>query len=320
MTATPPTTNTAPIRYPDPRIEILDKRFKYRLGNASIERIATGYRWAEGPVYFRDGRYLLWSDLPNNRIMRWLEEDGHVSVFRADSNFANGNTRDREGRLVTCEHGSRRVTRTEHDGTITVLAQRFEGHRLNSPNDVVVASDGAIWFTDPSYGLTSDYEGFLAEQELPCNVYRLDPQTGALGVVAGDFCRPNGLAFSPDERHLYVVDSGISHGGPSHIRRFDVDGARLTNGIVFADDFAPSSSDGLRVDDDGNVWCAVAYGDPGEDGVRCYTPGGDVIGKIHLPEGVANLCFGGIRRNRLFIAGATSIYSLFVNVSGSQRP
>ena len=300
--------------------EILDFRFKYRLGNASIERIATGFRWAEGPVYFRDGRYLLWSDLPNNRIMRWLEEDGHVSVFRAQSNFANGNTRDREGRLITCEHGARRVTRTEPDGAITVLADRFDGRRLNSPNDVVVAKDGSIWFTDPSYGITSDYEGFVAEQELPCNVYRIDPLDGRLSVVVGDFCRPNGLAFSPDEKRLYIVDSGISHGGPSHIRVFDVEDARLTNGRVFVDDFGTCSSDGMRTDDDGNVWCAVAYGDPSEDGVRCYAPGGDLLAKIRLPEGVANLCFGGVMRNRLFICGATSIYALYVGASGNQRP
>jgi gluconolactonase len=309
-----------PTRYPDSRVEILDKRFKYQLGNAAIERIATGFRWAEGPVYFRDGRYLLWSDLPNNRIMRWLEDDGHVSVYRANSNYANGNTRDLQGRLVTCEHGSRSVTRTEYDGTVTVLADRYKGKKFNSPNDVVVTSDGAIWFTDPTYGLDTDYEGAVAEQELPCNVYRLEPRDGTLTVVADDFCRPNGLAFSPDERRLYIVDSGINRGGPAHVRSFDVDAGRLTNGRVFAENFAPGSSDGLRTDADGNVWCAMAYGDPGEDGVRCYTPEGDMIGKIHLPEGVANLCFGGVRRNRLFIAGATSVYALYVNVAGSERP
>jgi len=215
-------------RYPDARVEVPDKRFRFKLGNAAIEKIATGYRWAEGPVYFRDGRYLLWSDLPNNRIMRWLEDDGHVSVFRAQSNFANGNTRDREGRLLTCEHGSHRVTRTEPDGTVTVVIDSFQGKRLNSPNDIVVTSDGAIWFTDPSYGLDTDYEGFKGSAELPCNVYRFDPQSGSCTVVADDFVRPNGLAFSPDERRLYIVDSGITHGGPAHIRMFDADGARLS--------------------------------------------------------------------------------------------
>ncbi len=222
-------------RYPDPRIEALDKRFRFKQGNAAIERIASGCRWAEGPVYFRDLGCLIWSDIPNNRMLRWLEEDGHVSVFRAPSNYANGNTRDREGRLVTCEHDTRRVTRTEHDGRITVLLDRFEGKRLNAPNDVVVARDGAVWFTDPGYGIDGPYEGHAAEAELPRNVYRLDPRTGAASVVADDFVRPNGLCFSPDERTLYIVDSGVSHGGPAHIRVFDVDGARLTNGRVFAE-------------------------------------------------------------------------------------
>jgi gluconolactonase len=307
-------------RYPDQRVEVLDRRFRYRIGNAAIERIAGGCRWAEGPVYFPDGGYLLWSDLPNNRILRWLEEDGHVSVFRANSDFANGNTRDREGRLITCEHGSRRVTRTEWDGTKTVLVDRFQGKRLNSPNDAVVASDGAVWFTDPSYGLDSYYEGFRGSPELPCNVYRLDPLTGACAVVADDFVRPNGLAFSPDERVLYIVDSGITHGGPAHVRRFEVDGSRLRRGAVFADDFAPSSGDGVRTDVDGNVWCAVAHGDAAEDGVRCYTPEGALIGKIHLPEGVANLCFGGPRRNRLFMAASTSVYALYLSAEGAQTP
>jgi gluconolactonase len=214
-------------RYPDPRVEALDPRFTARQGNAGIERIATGFRWAEGPVYFPAGGYLLWSDIPNNRILRWLEEDGHVSVFRSPSNFANGNTRDREGRLVTCEHDSRRVTRTEFDGSITVLMDRHDGRRLNAPNDIVVASDGAIWFSDPGYGIDGPYEGHTAEAELPRHVYRLDPASGQATVVADDFVRPNGLAFSPDEKRLYVVDSGLTHGGPAHIRVFDVDGARL---------------------------------------------------------------------------------------------
>ncbi len=307
-------------RYPDPRIEALDKRFTARAGNAAVERIATGFRWAEGPVYFADGGYLLWSDIPNSRMMRWLEEDGHVSVFRADSNYSNGNTRDREGRLVTCEHGTRRVTRTEPDGTITVLMDRFNGKRLNGPNDIVVASDGAIWFTDPGYGIDGPYEGFPAEAELPRQVYRLDPRSGDATIVADDFARPNGLAFSPDERRLYIVDSGITHGGPAHIRAFAVDGSRLTGGEVFAEDFAPGFTDGVRTDADGNVWCSMGWADPSEDGVRCYTPGGDLIGKIHLPEPCANLCFGGKRRHRLFMAGSTSIYSVYLNATGAQRP
>jgi gluconolactonase len=315
-----PLGNLPGTRYPDPRIEALDRRFTAKQGNAAIERIATGFRWAEGPVYFADGGYLLWSDIPNNRIMRWLEEDGHVSMFRADSHFANGNTRDREGRLVTCEHDTRRVTRTEHDGRVTVLMDSFEGKRLNAPNDVVVASDGAIWFTDPGYGIDGPYEGHSAEAELPRNVYRIDATSGQASVVADDFARPNGLAFSPDERRLYIVDSGISHGGPAHIRAFEVNGPRLSGGQVFAEDFAPGMTDGLRTDADGNVWCSMGWGDPAEDGVRCYEPGGTLIGKIRLPEAAANLCFGGKKRHRLFITASTSVYSVYLNATGAQRP
>jgi gluconolactonase len=306
-------------RYPDVRIERLDKRFP-RQGNAGIERIATGFRWAEGPVYFGDGGYLLWSDIPNNRIMRWIEDDGHVSVFRSPSNYSNGNTRDRDGRLVTCEHGPRRVTRTEHDGTVTVLLDRYSGKRLNAPNDIVVASDGAIWFTDPGYGIDGEYEGDRAPHELPTNVYRLDPSTGKATVVADDFVRPNGLAFSQDEKRLYIVDSGITDGGPAHIRVFDVDGTALTAGRIFAENFAPGFADGLRVDARGNIWCSVGWGDPSEDGVRCYAPEGDLIGKVHLPETCANLCFGGRKRNRLFMTASTSVYALYVDVQGAQLP
>jgi gluconolactonase len=304
-------------RYPDPRIEALDPRFTAKQGNAGIERIATGFRWAEGPVYFPAGGYLLWSDIPNNRIMRWLEEDGHVSVFRNSSNFSNGNTRDRQGRLVTCEHDARRVTRTEFDGSITVLMDRFDGRRLNAPNDIVVASDDAIWFTDPGYGIDGPYEGHTAHAELPRNVYRLDPASGQATVVADDFVRPNGLAFSPDERRLYVVDTGITHGGPSHIRVFDVDGAKLRSGRIFTEDFAPGFTDGMRTDADGNVWCSMGWADPREDGVRCYAPNGDLIGKIHLPETAANLCFGGKKGHRLFIAASTSVYSVYLNTTGA---
>jgi gluconolactonase len=307
-------------RYPDERVQSLDKRFTARVGNAAVERIATGFRWAEGPAYFADGGYLLWSDIPNNRIMRWLEEDGHVSVFRANSNYANGNTRDREGRLITCEHDTRRVTRTEHDGRITVLMDRYQGRPLNGPNDIVVASDGAIWFTDPGYGIDGPYEGHAATCELPRNVYRLDPRTGQATVVGDDFTRPNGIAFSPDEKLLYIVDTGITHGGPSHIRVFEVDRDRIANGRVFAENFAPGMSDGLRTDLDGNVWCSMGWGDPAEDGVRCYAPDGDMIGRIHLPEGCANLCFGGKKRHRLFMTASTSVYSLHLNTTGALRP
>ncbi len=314
-----PLGNLPDSRYPDPHIQKLDPRFIYRQGNAAVERIATGFRWAEGPAYFRDGGYLLFSDIPNNRIMRWLEEDGHLSVFRTPSNYSNGNTRDRQGRLVTCEHDARRVTRTAHDGNITGLLDRYENKPLNAPNDVVVASDGAVWFTDPGYGIDGPYEGHKAQAELPTNVYRLDPVTGAATVVAGDFVRPNGLCFSPDESLLYIVDSGVSHGGPAHIRVFRVDGARLSNGRVFAD-FKPSMTDGIRCDVDGNVWCSIGWGDPAEDGVRCYAPNGDLIGKIHLPEACANLCFGGRKKDRLFMCASTSVYALYVNGQGAAVP
>ena len=307
-------------RYPDRRIQALDPRFTARQGNAAVERIATGFRWAEGPVYFAASGMLLWSDIPNNRMLRWLEEDGHVSVFRAPSHFANGNTADREGRLVTCEHDTRRVTRTEHDGSVTVLIDSHGGKRLNGPNDLIVASDGAIWFTDPGYGIDGPYEGHAADSELPRYVYRLDAATGEARIVADDFVRPNGLALSPDEHRLYVVDSGITHGGPAHIRVFDVDEGKLRSGRVFADDFAPGFTDGMRLDCDGNVWCSMGWADPAEDGVRCYAPDGDLIGKIHLPEGCANLCFGGKKGHRLFMAASTSIYSLYLNTTGATRP
>jgi gluconolactonase len=278
------------------------------------------FRWAEGPTYFRDGGYLLWSDIPNNRIMRWLEDDGHVSVFRANSNYSNGNTRDREGRLVTCEHDTRRVTRTEPDGTITVLLDSFQGKKLNAPNDVVVAADGAIWFTDPGYGIFGNYEGHLAEPELPPRVYRLDAKTGEATVIADDFDKPNGLAFSSDEKRLYIIDSGLTHGGRANIRVFDVNGDKLTNGKVFAENFAPGFTDGVRTDMDGNVWCSMGWADPKEDGVRCYAPNGDLIGKIHLPETCANLCFGGKKRNRLFMVASTSVYATYVETQGALTP
>ncbi len=306
-------------RYPDPRIEKLDKRFP-KQGNAGIDRIATGFRWAEGPVYFRDGGYLVWSDIPNNRMMRWLEEDGHVSVFRPHSNYSNGNTRDREGRLLTCEHDARRVTRTELDGRITVVMDNFNGKKLNAPNDIVVASDGAIWFTDPGYGIDGEYEGHTDKFELGTNVYRVDPKTGRATVAVDDFTRPNGLAFSPDEKLLYIVDSGATHGGPAHIRVFDVVANKLRKSRVFADDFSPGFTDGMRVDVKGNVWCSMGWADPLEDGVRCYAPDGDMIGKVHLPETCANLCFGGKKRNRLFMCGSTSMYALYVDIQGAQLP
>ncbi len=309
-------------RYPDPRVEALDKRFKYKVGNGAIERIATGFRWAEGPVYVRDGGYLLWSDIPNNRIMRWTEDDGHVSVYRQPSNYSNGNTRDREGRLLTCEHDARRVTRTEHDGSITVVMDSFNGKKLNAPNDIVVASDGSIWFTDPGYGIFGNYEGHKAELELPAQVYRFDPKSGKATVVTDSFDKPNGIALSPDEKKLYIIDSGITHGGRSNIRVFDVDisTGKATNDKIFAENFAPGFTDGMRLDIDGNVWCSMGWADPKEDGVRCYAPNGDLIGKVHLPETCANLTFGGKKRNRLFMAASTSVYAVYVETQGAMLP
>lgn len=298
--------------------EVLDERFtKLTLGNVHLENLYTGCRWAEGPAYFAAGRYLVWSDIPNDRMMRWDETDGSVSVFRAPANNTNGHTVDREGRLVSCEHRGRCVSRTEHDGRRTVLADRFEGKRLNSPNDVVVKSDGTIWFTDPSYGIDMDYEGDVAPSEIgKCHVYRLDPQTGSVTAVATDFEKPNGIAFSPDESELYIADTGATHikDGPHHIRKFAVtaDG-KLTGGEVFAT--CPIGLfDGFRFDKAGNLWTSAG------DGVHCYAPDGMLIGKIKVPEVVANVCFGGVKRNRLFICGTTSLYSAFLNTSGATRP
>lgn len=302
-------------RYPDPLVKIIDPSFaKYRLNLAKVEKIASGMRWSEGPVWFGDGRYLLWSDIPNDRMMRWDEETGAVSIFRKPSNYSNGNTRDRQGRLLTCEHGGRRVTRTEYDGSITVIADRFEGKRLNSPNDVVCKSDGSIWFTDPPFGILGYYEGQLAPPELPTHVYRWDPQSSSLAVVAGDVNRPNGLAFSPDESRLYVVEAGVS---PRVIRAYDVaGGTRLSAGRVLVTAEPNGTPDGLRVDIDGNLWVGWGMGAEGLDGVAIFNPDGKLIGRIDLPERCANLCFGGRHRNRLFMCGSTSMFSLYVNTQG----
>jgi len=302
-------------RYPDPAIEILDQSFaKYRLNAAAVERIAHGFRWAEGPVWFGDGRYLLWSDIPNNRIMKWEEETGAVSVYRKPSDFANGNTRDRQGRLITCEHGGRRVTRTEYDGTISVVADRYEGKRLNSANDVVVKSDGSIWFTDPPFGLLGNYEGRVAPQELPMNVYRVDAATGAMNVVENEVSRPNGLCFSPDESKLYLVESGTS---PRNVYVYDVTGGgkSLSNRRKLID-VGAGTPDGMRCDVDGNLWMGWGMGSAQVDGVNVYNPDGRLIGRINLPERCANVCFGGLHRNRLFMAASKSVYALYVNTQG----
>jgi gluconolactonase len=285
-----------------------------RLPLASVERLYTGCRWSEGPVYFGDGRYVLWSDIPNDRILKWDEETGAVSVFRKTSYNANGNTRDRQGRLVTCEHRGRRVTRTEYDGGITVLADSYQGKKLNSPNDVVVKSDGSVWFTDPAFGLLGYYEGEMDPQELPMCVYRIDGQSGEVTMVADDVEGPNGLAFSPDESILYVVESRAQ---PNRlIRAFDVvDGKKLSNNRVFID-AGPGSPDGFRVDVHGNLWCGWGMGDPALDGVRIFNSSAQPIGHISLPERSANLCFGGRWRNRLFMAASHGLYALYVNTQG----
>ncbi|MEA5457013.1 SMP-30/gluconolactonase/LRE family protein [Sinomonas sp. JGH33] len=308
---------TESARYPDPAVRVIDPAFeKYRIVLAGVERLATGFRWTEGPVWVGDGRYLVFSDIPNNRLMKWDETTGQTSIFRGPSNFANGNSRDRQGRLISCEHGTRRVTRTEYDGSITVLADSYDGKPLNSPNDVVVKSDGSIWFTDPPFGL-NDYEGFRDEPQLPTNVYRIST-SGELTVVADDVRAPNGLAFSPDETKLYVVQSRAIP--RRNIVAYDVgpDGASLKNQqvLIDAEDGIP---DGFRVDEDGNLWCGWGMGTDELDGVRIFSPEGRLIGQIHLPERCANLTFGGARGNRLFMAASRSIYSLYVNTRGAVR-
>ena len=294
---------------------VLDERFsRLTLFNAQLDTLWTGGRWVEGPAYFAAGRYLVWSDIPNNRMMRWDETDGSVSVFRQPCHNTNGHTVDREGRLVSCEHQARCVSRTEHDGSRTVLVDRIAGKRFNSPNDVVVKSDGTIWFSDPTYGIDTDYEGDAAASEIGAShVYRCDPARGECSAVTSDFVKPNGLAFSPDEQLLYIADTGMSHvkDGPRHIRRFTVgnDGRTLSGGEVFATCTA-GWFDGFRLDVQGNIWTSAG------DGVHCYSPDGTLLGKIHIPEIVANVCFGGPKRTRLFICATTSVYAIFVATRG----
>ena len=302
-------------RYPDSAIVALDDSFhRYRLMLAKIERLATGItRWAEGPVWFGDQRAVIWSDVPGNKMYRWDEQTGVTSVFRAPSGNANGNTRDRQGRLLTCEHLGRRVARTEHDGRIVTLVDSFEGKRLNSPNDIVCKSDGSVWFTDPSFGILSHYEGEMAKAELPTNVYRIAPD-GAASVVAEGIHQPNGLAFSPDESILYIVES---RSVPRKILAYDVvGGTQLANRRVLIDAGPRGTPDGFRVDTDGNLWCGWGMGEAGLDGVHVFNADGRLIGRIDLPERCANVCFGGVHRNRLFMTASTSLYSLYVNTQG----
>jgi gluconolactonase len=288
------------------QFEVIDERFRAVNGDEWTVQLWTGGRWTEGPAYFPAGRYLTFSDIPNDRMLRWDETTGAVGVFREPANYTNGHTVDRSGRLVSCEQGTRRITRTEHDGSITVLADRYDGKRFNSPNDIVEHSDGSLWFTDPSYGIDSDYEGFRAPNEIGgCHVYRLDPATGEISIVADDFDRPNGLAFTLDERGLYIVDTRRRH-----IRLFSVgDDATLSGGDVFANCDA-GGFDGIRLDDTGRVWAAA------HDGLHCFDPDGTLLGKLHIPEVVANFTFGGRKRNDLFICASSSLYTLRVNVTG----
>ncbi len=302
-------------RFPDPAVRVLDERFRdYIVVLAKVERLATGCRWSEGPVWFGDQRCLIWSDIPNDRLLRWDESSGQTTVFRQPARFANGNARDQQGRLLTCEHGERRVVRTEYDGRLTVLAESFDGKTLNSPNDICVASDGAVWFTDPAFGISGDYEGYRADAELPTNIYRVDSTSLEMTCVAGDVRSPNGLAFSPDGSLLYVVQSRALP--RRNIIVFDAAGGTLRNQrvVVDAEDGIP---DGLCIDEDGNLWCGWGMGTPELDGVRVFDPSGIPLGHIRLPERCANVTFGGRFRNRLFMAAGTALYSLHVNTRGA---
>jgi gluconolactonase len=302
----------APIRYPDPDVVVLDPRFQSLvLPYAAIERIATGFRFTEGPAYYGDGRYLLFSDIPSDALLRWDEISGAVVTLRHPAGYPDGNTRDRQGRLLSCELGSRTLTRTEHDGTVTVLASKYANTRLTGPNDVVVKSDGSIWFSDNGAGIRGNYLGDKAPQEMPFRVYRLDPASGALSIAIADMERPNGLCFSPDESRLYVVDTP---GGPKTTHVYDIVDGKAVNGRLFFDG-TPGHADGIRCDTAGNVWCGFSGG-PGQDGVAVFAPDGTLIGRILLPERCANLCFGGRKRNRLFMTASQSVYALYVEAQG----
>ena len=310
-------------RYPDPSVQVLDPQFaKYRIYSSSVEQIATGMRWAEGPVWFGDGRYLLVSDIPNNRIMRWDEATGAWGVFRQPSNFSNGLARDRQGRLLTCEHLTRRITRTEYDGSITVLADGYNGKRFNSPNDIICSKDGAVWFTDPPFGIAGHWEGEKAAPELPHGVYRIDPGGAKLSQVLGDLAGANGLCFSPDEKGLYIVEG--RHQPHRVVWAYDVGpGGRLSGKRLHIDAGGLGALDGIKCDEFGNLWCgwgsngAVGANPADLDGVMVFNPEGKAIGHIRLPERCANLCFGGGKNNRLFMASSHSIYALYVEARGA---
>ncbi len=314
-----------PVRYPDPDIVELDKRFaRYKIGNTPIQRLHTGMLWAEGPAWNGAGRYLVWSDIPNDVQMRWIEDDGHVSVMRHPAGNSNGNTFDWQGRQISCEHGNRRVTRYEQSGKVTVLAEKWQGKPLNAPNDVVVHPDGGIWFTDPGYGILLDYEGHKSEMQLKEAVYRIDDKTGQMQMVTDEIYKPNGLCFSPDYKRLYIADTGATHypNAPKNIKVWDVvDGKTLRNGRQFVSMEMPGKgaglADGIRADVDGNIWVGAGWVGAGYDGVHIFAPTGERIGMILLPEICANLCFGGTKRNRLFMCGSQSLYAVYVETRGA---
>ena len=320
----------APQRYPEPDVIALDPLFKkYKIGSAPIQRLHTGMLWAEGPAWNGTGGYLMWSDIPNNVQHRWLDEDGHISALRKPAGNSNGNTFDAVGRQLSCEHGNRRVVRYERDGSVTVLAEKFNGKPLNAPNDIVVHPDGGIWFTDPGYGIVGNYEGNKAEKELKEAVYRIDPKDGAVSLVTDDLFKPNGLCFSPDYKKLYVADTGASHypAAPKNIKVWDVvDGRKLANGREFVSmalevkgEKVAGFADGIRCDTDGNVWSSAGWAEAGEgyDGVHVFSPAGQRIGQILLPEVCSNVCFGGPKRNRLFMTASQSLYSVYVEAQGA---
>jgi gluconolactonase len=314
-----------PVRYPDPDIVVLDKRFaRYRLGNTPILRLHTGMLWAEGPAWCGAGRYLVWSDIPNDVQMRWLDEDGHVSVMRRPAGNSNGNTFDWQGRQISCEHGNRRVVRYENTGAVTVLADKYQGKQLNAPNDAVVDPAGAIWFTDPGYGALMHYEGNKGELLLKEAVYRIDPQGGRIDLMTDEIHKPNGVCFSPDYKKLYVADTGSTHNpeAPKNIKVWDVaDGRALRNGRQFASmelkGVGTGLADGIRADTDGNIWASAGWVGAGYDGVHIFAPDGQRIGQILLPEICSNVCFGGVKRNRLFMTGSRSLYAVYVEAQGA---